>query len=43
LQRYVKSLSGYKRNVLPDLTSAERTRIVAEWRHCFDEWGYPVS
>jgi hypothetical protein len=43
LQRYVRSLTGYRRNRLPELSAPERTRIATEWRRCFAEWGYPVS
>jgi omega-hydroxy-beta-dihydromenaquinone-9 sulfotransferase len=43
LRRYVESLSGYRKNTLPELSPQERLRIVQEWRRCFDEWGYPVG
>ncbi len=42
LRRYVGSLSGYKKNALPELPPALRERIAGEWRRCFAEWGYPV-
>jgi hypothetical protein len=38
---YLKSIAGYKKNVLPDLTAGERSRIAADCRRCFEEWGYP--
>ncbi|HVT29861.1 MAG TPA: sulfotransferase [Lacipirellulaceae bacterium] len=40
LQAYVKSLAGYKKNVLPDLSEAVRQHLRREWRQYFDEWGY---
>jgi hypothetical protein len=40
LRRYVESVSGYKKNTLPDLPQEPRQRIAGEWRRCFDEWGY---
>jgi hypothetical protein len=42
LRRYVESLSGYKKNTLPELPPDLRERIAGQWRRCFDEWGYPV-
>jgi hypothetical protein len=42
LRRYVDSIAGYKKNEFPDLPADLRTRIAAEWRPCFKEWGYPV-
>jgi hypothetical protein len=42
LRRYVGSLSGYKKNTLPELPPGLRERIAGEWRRCFQEWGYPV-
>ena len=43
LRRYVESLSGYKKNTLPELPAELRSRVAREWRSCFDEWGYPVE
>jgi hypothetical protein len=40
--RYVESLSGYKKNTLPELPPDLRGRIAGEWQRCFEEWGYPV-
>jgi hypothetical protein len=40
LRRYVASLSGYKKNTLPELPAELRSRVAREWRRCFDEWGY---
>jgi omega-hydroxy-beta-dihydromenaquinone-9 sulfotransferase len=42
LWRYVESLSGYRKNTLPELPAGMRQRIAGEWRRCFEEWGYPV-
>jgi omega-hydroxy-beta-dihydromenaquinone-9 sulfotransferase len=42
LRRYVESLSGYKKNTLPELPPDLRQRIAGEWRRSFEEWGYPV-
>jgi hypothetical protein len=42
LRRYVDSITGYRKNEFPDLPADLRTRIAAEWRPCFAEWGYPV-
>jgi len=36
----VESLSGYKKNTLPELPPYLRERIAGEWRQCFEEWGY---
>ena len=40
LQRYVDSLSSYRKNLFPPLPPDQRRRIAAEWRRCFQEWGY---
>jgi hypothetical protein len=40
LRRYLESLSGYKKNTLPELPPDLRGRIAGEWRRCFEEWGY---
>ena len=42
LRRYVASLSGYKKNTLPELPPDLRERIAGEWRRCIEEWHYPV-
>jgi omega-hydroxy-beta-dihydromenaquinone-9 sulfotransferase len=42
LRTYVDSLSGYRKNVFPDLAPVVRRRIAGEWRRCFEEWGYPI-
>jgi hypothetical protein len=42
LRTYVDSLSGYRKNIFPELAPDVRHRIASEWRKCFEEWGYPV-
>ncbi len=42
LKRYVESLSSYQKNIFPEMPSQLRARIAREWRHCFEEWGYPL-
>lgn len=43
LRLYVESLAGYRKNEFPPLPPDLRARIAAEWRRCFDEWGYAVD
>ena len=43
LERYVRSIAGYRKNQFPDLPEALRARIADEWRVCFDEWGYATE
>jgi omega-hydroxy-beta-dihydromenaquinone-9 sulfotransferase len=43
LQRYVSSISGYRKNAFAPLPEILRERIAHEWRRCFEEWGYPVE
>jgi hypothetical protein len=40
LRRYLESITGYKKNTLPELPADVRARIAREWRQCFEEWGY---
>jgi hypothetical protein len=42
LVAYVESLTGYRKNTLPELTGELRERVYRAWRSCFDEWGYPA-
>jgi omega-hydroxy-beta-dihydromenaquinone-9 sulfotransferase len=42
LRGYLASLTGYQKNVFPDLPADLRQRIGQEWRRCFEEWGYPM-
>jgi hypothetical protein len=42
LRAYLDSLSGYRKNVFPELAPDVRQRIAGRWRRCFDEWGYPL-
>src|SRR4029453_239352 len=43
LRRYPETLGGYRKNVFPPLPPDQRRRIAAEWRRCFEEWGYATS
>jgi hypothetical protein len=43
VREYLDSLSGYQKNPLPELTSAERERIQTAWPWCFDQWGYSLE
>ena len=40
VRAYLDALSGYRKNVFPDLASGVRRRIAGEWGRCFAEWGY---
>jgi omega-hydroxy-beta-dihydromenaquinone-9 sulfotransferase len=40
LRTYLDSVSGYRKNVFPELAPDVRRRIADEWRKCFEEWGY---
>jgi hypothetical protein len=40
---YVGAVAGYQKNVHRPLPEPLRERIVAAWRRCFDEWGYPAA
>ncbi len=40
LQKYLGTLSGYKKNTFTEMPADLRKRIAREWRRCFDEWGY---
>jgi hypothetical protein len=40
LEEYTRSLAGYKKNRHPPLAETLRRRIAAEWRPCFEAWGY---
>jgi hypothetical protein len=42
LRRYAASLSGYKKNRFPEISTELRQRIAREWQQCFNEWDYPV-
>ncbi len=43
LQRYVSTLSGYRKNTFPAISDDLRQRIVHACRDCFDAWDYPVD
>lgn len=40
LQDHVASLSGYRKNVHPEIETPLQQRIYAAWQRSFDEWGY---
>jgi hypothetical protein len=40
VRAYLNSLSGYRKNVFPDLTYELKDRLVREWNRCFRAWGY---
>ena len=42
LRGYLDTIAGYRKNTLPDLPADVRSRVIREWRRCFDEWGYPT-
>jgi hypothetical protein len=42
LVHYVSTLSGYRKNIHPEIPPATRERIAREWAPCFQAWGYPV-
>jgi hypothetical protein len=41
VRQHVDSLSGYRKNMFPELVPFLRQRIADEWKRCFDEWAYP--
>ena len=40
LQRYVESITGYRKNQHPDMSDDLRQCISQEWRASIEEWGY---
>jgi hypothetical protein len=42
LQRYVDSLSDYRKNEFHELDPAWRAKIAHAWQRSFDEWHYPT-
>jgi hypothetical protein len=36
----VKSLSGYRKNVYPDVTAEEKSKIRTAWNRNFESWHY---
>lgn len=40
LRKYLDSIAAYKKNEFSTLPPELRGRLAAEWRRCFDEWGY---
>ena len=43
LRDYVATLSGYQKNVLPELSADTIRRLRQEWKVCFNSWSYPPS
>jgi hypothetical protein len=41
LERYLESISGYKKNKYPELPAPLRHRIGQAWQRSFEEWNYP--
>jgi hypothetical protein len=41
LQAYLNSMSGYQKNVFPELAPDLRQHVANEWNRSFEEWGYP--
>jgi len=42
VRTYLATLRDYAKNNFEPLPPALRQRLTAEWRQCFDAWGYPV-
>jgi omega-hydroxy-beta-dihydromenaquinone-9 sulfotransferase len=40
LEKYVKSIEGYKKNAFAEMPPPLKQRLATEWRGCFEEWGY---
>ncbi len=43
LRDYIKSLSGYRKNVFADLSPALSERVIDQWCRSFAEWGYSAT
>ena len=43
LRRYLGSVTGYRKNIHPDLPEPLRIQIVTRWRRCFEAWGYSLT
>jgi omega-hydroxy-beta-dihydromenaquinone-9 sulfotransferase len=43
LREYVDSVREYRKNAFTPLPPDQRRRVAAEWRRCFEEWGYPTD
>jgi hypothetical protein len=43
LERYVVSLTGYKKNRFPPLDATTRQQVANRWRRSFATWGYPTD
>lgn len=42
LRTYLDSLSSYRKNVFSEVAPDVRRHVAAEWRRCFEEWGYSL-
>lgn len=42
LERYLESISGYKKNKYPELPAPLRHQIGQAWQRSFEEWNYPL-
>ncbi len=40
IKAYLKSISGYKKNIYPDLPTHKKKRIFKEWHRSFEAFGY---
>ena len=40
IKAYLKSISGYKKNIYPDLPTHKKKRIFQEWHRSFEAFGY---
>lgn len=43
LRSYTDSIAQYRKNAYRELAPEMRRRIAAEWRRCFNEWGYATE
>ena len=43
LERYVVSLTGYKKNRFPPLDATTRQQVATRWRRSFATWSYPTD
>ncbi len=43
LQRYVATLSDYRKNEFPRLDAVARQKVSRAWHRSFEAWGYPLS
>ena len=43
LRRYVDSITSYRKNTYPELSSSLRRDVGRAWRRNFEEWGYDIG